>query len=94
MRVPPTLPPPARRPRGAADGAGSRSPALRDRFMTPLTSIRAFGEILLANPNLAPEEHQAFLKIIIQESKILEGRLDAAIEALAEALATDPVPAS
>lgn len=35
---------------------------------TPLTSIRAFAEILLDNPQLTKADQQAFLKLIVGES--------------------------
>jgi Na+/proline symporter/nitrogen-specific signal transduction histidine kinase len=52
---------------------------LKDDFMatvsheirTPLTSIRSFSEILLDNPDLAPEQRQEFVSIIVQESERL-----------------------
>jgi len=51
-------------------------------FRTPLTSLRAFGEILQDNPNVSPEERKQFLGIIVNESerltRLIEQLLDLA----------------
>ncbi len=38
---------------------------------TPLTSVRAVAEVLYYNPDIDPEQHQKFTKIIIEESERL-----------------------
>ncbi|MEH6402098.1 MAG: sensor histidine kinase [Sneathiella sp.] len=45
-------------------------------FRTPLTSLRAFGEILQDNPNVSPEERKQFLGIIVNESERLTRLID------------------
>ncbi len=48
----------------------------RDELYMPLTSIRAFAEILRDNPNLAPEELRRFSEIIVSESERLTRRIE------------------
>ena len=48
----------------------------RHTLQTPLTSIKAFAEILLANPDLDAEERQRYLRIVVEESERLSRRID------------------
>lgn len=48
----------------------------RHTLQTPLTSIRAFAEILLANPDLGADERQRYLRIVVEESERLSRRID------------------
>lgn len=57
---------------------------LKDEFVstvthelrTPLTSIRAFAEILLAQPDLPPDQRQEFLDIVVAEGERLSRLVD------------------
>ena len=52
------------------------SPGARHVLQTPLTSIKAFAEILLANPDLDAEERQRYLRIVVEESDRLSRCID------------------
>jgi signal transduction histidine kinase/Na+/proline symporter len=47
---------------------------------TPITSIRAFSEILFDNPDLSNEEKQAFLNTIIKETNRMERLINQVLE--------------
>jgi signal transduction histidine kinase len=53
---------------------------LRHEFNTPLTSIRAFSEILLNNPDMDPVKRKQFLRIVIAETDKLTRRLGDALD--------------
>ena len=48
----------------------------RHVLQTPLTSIKAFAEILLANPDLGAKERQRYLRIVVEESERLSRCID------------------
>ncbi len=48
----------------------------RHILQTPLTSIKAFAEILLDNPDLDMEERQRYLRIVVEESDRLSRCID------------------
>jgi signal transduction histidine kinase len=54
---------------------------LRHELNTPLTSIRAFSEIVLNNPEMDLARRQQFLQIVIEEAEKLTHRLDEALVA-------------
>ena len=43
---------------------------------TPLTSIKAFAQILLANPALGADERQRYLRIVLEEANRLSRAID------------------
>ena len=47
----------------------------RHQLQTPLTSIRAFAEILLDNPDMNAEQRQRFLRIVASEAERLSERV-------------------
>ncbi|MCP5368913.1 MAG: hypothetical protein H6907_09670 [Hyphomicrobiales bacterium] len=56
-------------PAGETDGPASQ---LFHDLRTPLTSIRAFGELLQANPDLPRGQRSRYLAILLIESRRLE----------------------
>ncbi len=52
------------------------SSGARHVLQTPLTSIKAFAEILLANPDLDAKERQRYLRIVVEESDRLSRCID------------------
>lgn len=52
----------------------------RHELMTPVTSIRAFAEILMNNPDMEMAQRQHFLNIVLQESKRLTECIDSLLE--------------
>jgi len=53
---------------------------LSHELYTPLTSIRAFAEILSANPELALEQRQQYSQIIVDEANRLAQRIKQVLE--------------
>lgn len=52
----------------------------RHDLMTPVTSIRAFVEILMQDPDIDFARRQQFLGIVLQESERLTDCIDALLE--------------
>jgi len=54
--------------------------SISHEIRTPISSIKAFGEILMTTPNIEDAEREEFIGIILTESHRLEGLVDKVFE--------------